>query len=67
MFAGLWEGWRGADGRVIRSFVILTTTANEALRPLHERMPVVLEPADWSGVAGRESDRCRAIHATVGG
>jgi putative SOS response-associated peptidase YedK len=47
VFAGLWEGWRGADGTVIRSYTILTTSANEALRPLHERMPVVLEPPDW--------------------
>ncbi len=47
VFAGLWEGWRGSDGTVIRSFTIVTTSANEALRPLHERMPVVLEPADW--------------------
>ena len=52
VFAGLWEGWRGADGSVIRSFVILTTIANDALRPLHERMPVVLEPADWSDWLG---------------
>jgi putative SOS response-associated peptidase YedK len=47
VFAGLWEGWRGAEGSVIRSFTIITTSANETLRPLHERMPVVLEPADW--------------------
>jgi putative SOS response-associated peptidase YedK len=47
VFAGLWEGWRGPDGAVIRSFTIVTTSANDALRPLHERMPVVLEEADW--------------------
>ena len=47
VFGGLWEGWRGADGTVIRSFTIATTTANATLRPLHERMPVVLEAADW--------------------
>jgi putative SOS response-associated peptidase YedK len=46
-FAGLWEGWRSPDGEVLRSFVIVTTTANATLRPLHERMPVVLESADW--------------------
>jgi putative SOS response-associated peptidase YedK len=46
-FAGLWEGWRGPDGTIIRSFVIVTTEANDALRPLHERMPVVLEPDAW--------------------
>lgn len=47
-FAGLWEGWRGADGSVIRSFTIITTSANATLRPIHERMPVVLERADWA-------------------
>ena len=47
VFAGLWDGWRGADGAVIRSFAILTTAANDVLRPLHERMPVVLEAGDW--------------------
>ena len=47
VFAGLWEGWRSGDGTVIRSFTIVTTSANDTLRPLHERMPVVLEAADW--------------------
>jgi putative SOS response-associated peptidase YedK len=47
VFAGLWEGWRGADGTIIRSYAIVTTTANETLQPLHERMPVVLEPPAW--------------------
>jgi putative SOS response-associated peptidase YedK len=47
VFAGLWEGWRGADGSVMRTFTIVTTNANTILRPLHERMPVVLEAADW--------------------
>ncbi len=45
--AGLWEGWRGPDGMVLRTYTILTTTACPALAHLHERMPVVLEPADW--------------------
>jgi len=47
VFAGLWEGWRGADGTVMRSFTIVTTNANETLRLIHERMPVILEPAGW--------------------
>lgn len=54
VFAGLWEGWRGQDGSVIRSFVILTTNANDELRPLHERMPVVLEETDWSSWLGED-------------
>ncbi len=45
--AGLWEGWRGPDGAVLRSFTVLTTPACPALQALHERMPVVLEPPDW--------------------
>lgn len=54
--AGLWEGWRG-DGEILRTFTILTTDANETLRPLHERMPVVLEKADWPVWLGeREGD-----------
>ena len=47
VLAGLWEGWRGADGSVMRTFTIVTTNANTILRPLHERMPVILEPVDW--------------------
>ena len=51
-FAGLWEGWRSPEGEVLRSFVIVTTAANATLRPLHERMPVVLEAADWAAWLG---------------
>jgi putative SOS response-associated peptidase YedK len=52
VFAGLWEGWRGPDGTVLRSFTIVTTNANTTLRPIHERMPVILEPADWPAWLG---------------
>jgi putative SOS response-associated peptidase YedK len=45
--AGIWEGWRGPGDEVVRSFAIITTHTNEKLRPLHDRMPVVLEEADW--------------------
>jgi putative SOS response-associated peptidase YedK len=40
-FAGLWERWQGAD-EPIESFTIVTTEANELVRSLHERMPVIL-------------------------
>jgi putative SOS response-associated peptidase YedK len=49
-FAGLWAAWRDAndsDGKWLRSCAIVTTNANEALAPLHDRMPVVLEESDW--------------------
>ena len=47
-FAGLWEQWQGPDGRVL-SFTIVTTEANARLRPIHARMPVILEPTDYEG------------------
>jgi len=45
--AGLWEGWRAPDGVVVRTFAVITTEANDTMRPLHARMPVILEPEDW--------------------
>ena len=41
-FAGLWSVWRDQDGNRIPSCAIITTTANDLLRPVHDRMPVVL-------------------------
>jgi putative SOS response-associated peptidase YedK len=52
--AGLWEGWRAPDGEVLRSFAILTTAANDTMSVLHERMPVILEPANWSTWLGED-------------
>jgi putative SOS response-associated peptidase YedK len=46
-FAGLWEGFRWPDDDVTRSFTIITTDANAKMAELHNRMPVVLEEADW--------------------
>lgn len=44
-FAGLWERWiRPGDGEIIDSFTIITTTANERIQSLHDRMPVILSP-----------------------
>jgi putative SOS response-associated peptidase YedK len=45
--AGIWEGWRGPDGEVLRSFAVLTTAANRTMALLHERMPVILERDSW--------------------
>src|SRR5262249_10584721 len=46
--AGLWSSWRDAQsGEEIRSFTIITTTANTLMRPIHERMPVILPEDTW--------------------
>jgi putative SOS response-associated peptidase YedK len=46
-FAGLWERWHGEEGDV-QSCSIVTTHANELMRPLHDRMPVILDPEDYA-------------------
>ena len=41
---GLWEHWQDADGNEIESCAILVREANAQVRPIHERMPVVITP-----------------------
>ena len=41
-FAGLWDIWGKPDGSELQSFTIITTEANDLLRPVHNRMPVIL-------------------------
>jgi putative SOS response-associated peptidase YedK len=44
--AGLWDVWRKPDGKRVESFTIITTEPNELVRPVHNRMPVILKPED---------------------
>ena len=47
-FAGLWDRWESPDKGVIETFTILTTAANTVLAPIHDRMPVILPPAEYA-------------------
>ena len=40
--AGLWETWKDPQGNVVPSCTIITTSANDFLSPIHDRMPVIL-------------------------
>ncbi len=42
-FAGVWDRWKDPNGQWIRTFSILTTTANTVTSSVHDRMPVILE------------------------
>lgn len=60
-FAGLWERWDGQDETVIESCTILTTEANTFVRPIHNRMPVIVEPGDYNLWLETEPDRTGAL------
>jgi hypothetical protein len=54
--AGLWETWKDlASGNEIQSCTILTCAPNEAMAALHDRIPVILDDADWPAWLGEES------------
>lgn len=42
--AGIWEKWTDPEGRILQSFCLLTTTPNEIMEGIHDRMPVILHP-----------------------
>jgi putative SOS response-associated peptidase YedK len=45
--AGLWDRWEAPDSPPLVSCAIVTTTANDTVRPLHDRMPAVLVGNTW--------------------
>lgn len=64
VFAGLWEFWHPkdddgndvADADPVISCTILTTSANETMKPVHDRMPVMLPPHVWDDWLDPTSD-----------
>jgi putative SOS response-associated peptidase YedK len=62
-FAGLWEHWESADGE-LDSCTIVTTAANDLLKSIHDRMPVILQPEDyeqWLDPQIQETDRLQHL------
>jgi len=49
-FAGLWEEWTDQNNMKLQTYTIITTNANKLIKPIHDRMPVILKPqneATW--------------------
>jgi putative SOS response-associated peptidase YedK len=46
-FAGLWERWHPENAEPVDTFTILTITPNELMKPIHDRMPVIIPPQDY--------------------
>ncbi|HEX2689836.1 MAG TPA: SOS response-associated peptidase [Kofleriaceae bacterium] len=62
-FAGLWARSRDADDNELHSFTIITTQANDLVRPVHDRMPIVLDPGAYAAWLdpSLDGDRARAL------
>lgn len=62
-FAGLWDSWHSRTPssdhapESVDTFTILTTTPNQLMRPLHDRMPVILPPDAWQAWLSPSTDR----------
>ena len=60
--AGLWEMWSDPDGGTLQSCTILTITPNELMAPIHNRMPVIIEPEDFDLWLQPEPDPEQGLH-----
>jgi putative SOS response-associated peptidase YedK len=55
-FAGLYEIWKDQDGQVLKTYTIITTTPNELMETIHNRMPVILSREDEGLWLDKEAD-----------
>ena len=56
-FAGLWERWKNPEdeSEVIESCTIITTDSNKLVKPLHDRMPAILEKPNYERWLSRQT------------
>jgi putative SOS response-associated peptidase YedK len=68
-FAGLWTSWRDPERNLeIVSCTIITTTANELVAPVHDRMPVILPlklEAAWLSHDVEKHEALTLLHPTL--
>ena len=67
-FAGLWEHWIGPDGSELETGVLMTITPNAEVAAIHDRMPVILGPADYeTWLTGEVDDAVKLIRPAPDG
>ena len=66
--AGLWEHWMGADGSELETATLMTIAPNAELSTIHDRMPVVIAPADYeTWLTGEPEDAAKLIRPAPDG
>jgi putative SOS response-associated peptidase YedK len=66
-FAGLWEAWRSEEGaKPLLTCAMLTVAANDVVKPVHNRMPSILHPADYGAWIDRTKDDPEEVLPLVG-
>jgi putative SOS response-associated peptidase YedK len=64
-FAGLYERWESPGGDILETCTIITTTANDLVEPIHERMPVILDPQDYERWLDPSFDEIGSLQAML--
>src|SRR5690606_15388644 len=59
--AGIWEHWASADGSELRTCAVITTTPNELMRDIHQRMPVIVPRREWDRWLNLRSEDTRHV------
>lgn len=62
--AGLWETWQGG-GDALQTCTIIVTTANAVIAPIHDRMPVIIQPADYQTWLDPDNDDRTTLTAVL--
>ena len=62
--AGIWERWADPAGVEVQTFAVITTGANGFMAPIHDRMPVILEPGDEDSWLSADTEPA-ALHALL--
>jgi len=68
--AGLWTAWKDPDdpdGRWLHSATIVTTAANDTMRPVHDRMPAILTPDHWLAWLDPANDDIELLESLLDG